>query len=67
MLVKINAWLNGKKTVLGAAAIILAGLGAFATNLGDGLQVQDLITLAQEVGAGLAILGIGHKIVKIGD
>ena len=67
MLKAINGWLNGKKTLIGGLGLVLAALAHFATNLGDGLQVSDIIVLAQEIGAGFAVLGIGHKISKIGE
>jgi hypothetical protein len=63
----INVWLDGKKSAIGGIGTILAALSHLALNLQDGLQPQDIILFVQEVSAGFAILGIAHKIQKIGD
>ena len=63
---KINAWLDGKKTIIGALGIIFSALALFfTTSLADGFQVQDLIDLVKGVSEGILALGIGNKLFKL--
>lgn len=59
----INIWnvLDGNKTTIGAILLVAAKGGkAFAPNLLDPAQYD----FVEMVGAGLAGVGIGHKVIK---
>ena len=56
-------WINGKKTYIGGACVILAAVGKVGADWYYGNFI-DWDSFAKTIGAGLAIIGIGHKFVK---
>ncbi len=61
--------LNGKKTWLGGIALIITGLGRIAeAYYGGGMPAVlagDVLNEAlASIGAGIGIIGVGHKLVK---
>lgn len=61
----LNKWLNGKKTILGIFAGIVAFLSTLSEVLSDGIQVADLNVIMAGVSALLVAIGLGHKAQKI--
>ena len=69
----VNGFLDGKKTFLGGALIILPGLtcliqlalSLMPLDLGDLRKLVDSDCIKQ-IGQGLVAIGIGHKLVKGG-
>lgn len=69
----LNGFLNGKKTYIGGALIILPGLVCLLQMVLDlsPLDLNDLSKLAKsecirKIGEGLAAIGLGHKLTKAG-
>jgi len=65
MFAPVNAWLSGKKRVLGSIAATATGVGAIAAALADGLQQGDLVVIGGAVSAILMAWGFTHASQKV--
>lgn len=61
----INAWLNGKKLIIGMIAGTGAFLSAVAVILSDGVQVADGTALLTAFSVWMTSIGAGHKLQKM--
>lgn len=61
--------MNGWKSIVAGVGTILTGLGMIAAGLAKegGFALENITTGMQTVLAGLAVLGIAHKIEKSGQ
>lgn len=64
----MGSFLNGKKTLIGAIGLLLAGVGAFLNDVATtGFQLQDLVQLLAVLGVFFTAIGLGHKVEKAKD
>ena len=56
-------FLNGKKTYIAGIGLMLAAVGAVLLAWGNGVDA-DLGAAFQQFMAGLALIGVGHKLDK---
>lgn len=62
---KILEWLNGKKTAIGCAFLLISRFFV-ETGIGDGVEwVSTVITACNWLGEALGAIGLAHKGIKI--
>ena len=61
----VNAWLDGKKRILGSIAATATAVGVIVTSLSDGLQQGDFVVIGGAVSAILMAWGFTHASQKV--